>query len=258
MATSAVNRARSARSRVARMSAGRVARVVVMRDGPYEVHGAVPLAEQTIELNANGESWEWREGERFAVDETYRLCRCGATETPPFCDGSEQRIAFDGTETATHAPYVEEAEAFAGPQLTLTDLGRLCARARFCAAQGNVWNRVGEPDDESAELARRQVARCPSGRLALWRSELGGRLGDAVEPDLEPSIGLVEDPATEISGPIWVRGGIPVVSADGSPYETRNRVTLCRCGASRNKPFCDGSHIRAGFRARPVHETADR
>ena len=37
-------------------------------------------------------------------------------------------------------------------------------------------------------------------------------------------------------------------SADGTTYEIRNRVTLCRCGASQNKPFCDGSHWEVEFR----------
>jgi CDGSH-type Zn-finger protein len=49
-------------------------------------------------------------------------------------------------------------------------------------------------------------------------------------------------------GPLLVRGGIPVESEDGRPYEVRNRVTLCRCGHSRNKPFCDGTHDQIGFR----------
>jgi hypothetical protein len=57
-----------------------------------------------------------------------------------------------------------------------------------------------------------------------------------------PSLGLIEDTARHVSGPIWVRGGVPVVSADGQPYEIRNRVALCRCGRSANKPFCNGSH----------------
>nr|WP_246267868.1 CDGSH iron-sulfur domain-containing protein [Nonomuraea typhae] len=61
-------------------------------------------------------------------------------------------------------------------------------------------------------------------------------------------MGLVEDPVQGVSGPIWVRGGIAVTAADGTDYEVRNRVTLCRCGASRNKPFCDGSHAAIGFR----------
>jgi CDGSH-type Zn-finger protein len=51
----------------------------------------------------------------------------------------------------------------------------------------------------------------------------------------------------EPDGPLWVRGSVPVVSEDGTPYEVRPRQTLCRCGQSRNKPFCDGSHKRVGF-----------
>lgn len=60
-------------------------------------------------------------------------------------------------------------------------------------------------------------------------------------------IGVVEDPALGCSGPLWVRGGITVEAADGKPYEKRNRVTLCRCGASDNKPFCNGSHASMKF-----------
>jgi hypothetical protein len=71
--------------------------------------------------------------------------------------------------------------------------------------------------------------------------------GQAIEPKLEPSIGVIEDTAKGISGPLWARGGIPIFSADGEPYEVRNRVTLCRCGASKNKPFCDGTHAAIGF-----------
>ena len=68
--------------------------------------------------------------------------------------------------------------------------------------------------------------------------------GDVLEPEFEPSIGLVEDIQAGKMGPLWVRGGIPVESADGFTYEIRNRVTLCRCGKSSNKPFCDGKHLQ--------------
>ena len=74
--------------------------------------------------------------------------------------------------------------------------------------------------------------------------------GKAVEHQLPVSIGLVEDPEQQCSGPIWLRGGIAVISADGFEYEVRNRVTLCRCGQSRNKPFCDGTHASIKFRDR--------
>jgi CDGSH-type Zn-finger protein len=63
-----------------------------------------------------------------------------------------------------------------------------------------------------------------------------------VEPQLEKSIGLIEDPSKGVDGPFWVRGGIPVYSAEWELYEIRNRMTLCRCGKSANKPFCDSSH----------------
>ncbi len=68
------------------------------------------------------------------------------------------------------------------------------------------------------------------------------KTGAVVEPPFEPSIVLIEDPAVGVSGPIWVRGCIPVESATGGTYRVRNRVTLCRCGKSKNKPFCDSSH----------------
>ncbi len=64
-----------------------------------------------------------------------------------------------------------------------------------------------------------------------------------LEPEFKPGISLVEDPFRKASGPLWVKGGIPVKSSKGFRYEVRNRVTLCRCGRSGNKPFCDGSHL---------------
>ncbi len=60
-------------------------------------------------------------------------------------------------------------------------------------------------------------------------------------PDGTP-LALIEDPGIGVSGPIWVRGGVRIESAEGKIYEIRNRVTLCRCGKSKNKPFCDSAH----------------
>ncbi|WP_422015638.1 CDGSH iron-sulfur domain-containing protein [Roseateles sp.] len=57
----------------------------------------------------------------------------------------------------------------------------------------------------------------------------------------------MQDTAKGVSGPLWVRGGVEVVGADGGAYEVRNRVAPCRCGASANKPFCDGAHVASGF-----------
>ena len=53
------------------------------------------------------------------------------------------------------------------------------------------------------------------------------------------------------NGPLSVRGPFTLVDQDGNEYDIsgRKRVTLCRCGASATKPFCDGTHTRIGFEA---------
>jgi CDGSH-type Zn-finger protein len=217
--------------------------VTVTENGPYRVSGSIPIARQTIVADGEGNSIGWRQGQTFEAGESYALCRCGQSANKPFCDGSHARIGFDGTETASRQPYVQQAEAQEGPTLILTDAQPLCAFARFCDVAGQIWNLVEESGPEAAALTKQEAALCPSGRLVVWDRETKTPL----EPSFEPSIGIVEDPAQGVAGPIWVRGGIPVVAADGETYEVRNRVTLCRCGASSNKPFCDASHASIGF-----------
>jgi CDGSH-type Zn-finger protein len=219
------------------------ARIKVTRDGPYIVTGRVPLSEQIIVVDSGGDAVAWREGRRFPEQETYALCRCGRSGTMPFCDGTHARIGFKVVETASRAPYIEQARVIEGPGLKLTDAEALCASARFCKRAGGVHRltlRSSRP--EAKQLAIEESVLCPAGRLVAWTKE-----NDAIEPDLVPSIGLVEDPQAGVSGPTWVRGGIPIESADGTLWETRNRVTLCRCGRSANEPFCDGTHIEVRF-----------
>jgi CDGSH-type Zn-finger protein len=219
--------------------------VTVSENGPYLVVGDIPLAKQIIVADAEGGSEEWKEGPPIEHRATYALCRCGHSQSKPFCDGSHQKVGFDGTETASRAPYLDQAKVMNGPLHALTDAESLCAFARFCDPNGQVWNQVAATDDPQVrDNFIRQVNQCPSGRLVAWDRETGA----VIETELPVSIGLVEDPVQECSGPLWLRGGIPVISADGFQYEVRNRVTLCRCGQSKNKPFCDGAHAAVHFR----------
>jgi CDGSH-type Zn-finger protein len=214
-------------------------KIEVLKNGPYIVTGGLPLSEQWIATNTEGESLDYREGKKFPAQAQYALCRCGQSATRPFCDGTHGKVQFDGTETASHQPYLEQAEAIEGPTMRLTDQENLCAFARFCDPKGRIWNLVKQTDNpEARRLVEEQAGHCPGGRLVAWDRETG----KPIEPKFEPSLGLIEDTEKEVSGPIWARGGIPVVSADGKSYEIRNRVTLCRCGKSSNKPFCDGAH----------------
>jgi len=224
------------------------AKVQVTKNGPYGVSGNLPLAKEVIGTNGAGDSVKWEHGRKFPAAESYALCRCGHSGNKPFCDGTHEKIGFIGTETASRLPYAEQATMIRGSTMTLTDAESLCAFARFCDPNGSVWNLVNATDDPAAKKAFvHQTCECPSGRLVAWDNATG----EAIEPHYEPSIALVEDPVKECSGPIWLRGGVQVIAADGFLYEVRNRVTLCRCGASQNKPFCDGMHAQIGFRDDP-------
>jgi CDGSH-type Zn-finger protein len=220
-------------------------KVQIAKDGPYLVSGGLPLLTETIGTNREGDSVKWKPGAKFPPKATYALCRCGQSAQKPFCDGTHAKVGFDGSETASRESYRDQAKLIEGPTLSLTDAESLCAFARFCDPKGRIWNLVNRTDDPAARQDFVQEAGdCPSGRLVAWDNSTG----KPVEPKYEPSIALIEDPAKNCSGPVWLRGGIPVIGADGFRYEVRNRVTLCRCGASQNKPFCDGQHAAIGFR----------
>lgn len=219
-------------------------KIVVSKNGPYHVYGRIPLSVMTITSNEEGESWEWKEGKSFNTGSTYKLCRCGHSKHKPFCDDTHKTIAFDGEETASRRPFMRQAETYDGPVLTLEDSEVLCAYARYCHPGGKIWNLVGKSDSQAVDLATREATHCPSGRLVVQDN----KTRKDIEHELTPSIGVVEDPAIGCSGPLWVRGGIRIESESGVPYEGRNRVTLCRCGVSVNKPFCNGSHASVKFR----------
>lgn len=213
--------------------------IAIMNNGPYLVSGSIPVSLQMIKPDDEGGSTEWVEGKVFPTPAQYALCRCGASKKKPFCDGTHATIGFDGTETANRAPVMDQAERLDGPTMQLADARGLCASGRFCDPHGRVWNQVKHTDDPEVRTRFiQQVQNCPAGRLIA----IDKTTGQPLESTLPVSIGLVEDPLWGCSGPLWVRGGIPVIGADGHPYELRNRMTLCRCGRSKNKPFCDGAH----------------
>jgi CDGSH-type Zn-finger protein len=213
-------------------------KIQVTQNGPYLLSGTLPTQTVIIIVDENGIPIKWQHSTQFPLKKTCALCRCGNSKNKPYCDGTHAEIGFDGTETADNEPYLQKPEVIVGPQLTLIDFKELCASARFCHRDGGIWNLVTQPDSKARQTACEEAASCPSGRLIVKDNKTDA----VIEPTFAPSICLIEDPAVGVSGPIWVRGGILVQSATGKTYQTRNRVTLCRCGKSQNKPFCDSSH----------------
>src|SRR5664280_978631 len=214
-------------------------KIKVNKDGCYTVTGGIPLADQIMVPDSDGLSVSWKEGKHHPIKEDYDLCRCGHSKNKPFCDGTHGEIFFEGTETASRKSYMDQLEPkTSGAVMDLLDVVSLCADARFCDRAGGAWDNTRDSDNQKSKMiALQEVFDCPSGRLVLKDKD-----GNYLEPDFESSIGLVIDPVFNVKGPIWVRGRIPVEAADGTLYESRNRVTLCRCGRSTNKPFCDGKH----------------
>jgi len=220
--------------------------IKVTKDGPYIILGNIPLEGAEIVPDAENFLLAWKETGKIPTKENYSLCRCGKTKNPPFCDGSHTSAGFDGRVTSNNKPFDIKANEYSGAALTLLDAEEFCARAHFCTRASGTWDLVElSHDEDNKNMAIREVADCPSGRLVL----INKKTGREIEPPFEPSITLIEDTLTGTSGPLWVKGKIPIESSDGKIYELRNRVTLCRCGSSRNKPFCDGKHIDANFKA---------
>lgn len=214
------------------------AKIMVTKDGPYLITGGIPLLRMIIETDRYGDPHFWREVKQYPQRESYTLCRCGKSQNKPYCDGTHKLQGFNGTETANNEPYIENVKEYIGPELKLTDKKELCVHAGFCDRDAGTWNLTVHSDRPGfKEIAIEEVANCPSGRLVIWDKQ-----GNMIEPEYDPSIVITEYPDGS-SGPLWIRGKVQIESVDGIIYEKRNRVTLCNCGKSINKPFCDCSHF---------------
>jgi CDGSH-type Zn-finger protein len=221
-------------------------KIKVKKDGPYVVTGNLPLCKEYM-VSSTGQNYPdtWKKGDEYPRRETCALCRCGRSANPPYCDGTHAKVNFIGTETASRKNYADLAETTRGPGLDLTDAESLCAIACFChRAPGDTWEHAEKSDDPRLkQMAIEEAGNCPSGRLVAWEKISGKPL----EPAFEPAISVTEDVVQKVSGPLWVKGGVEIETSDGFNYEVRNRVTLCRCGRSANKPFCNGNHVRIKY-----------
>ncbi len=217
-------------------------KVVILPNGPYKVVGKLPLNRVKVIFDEEGIPVDYELAEEYPEKENQLLCRCGGSHHKPFCDGSHTHNGFIGEETADRSSYMQRARKVIGPNLILYDRRDLCISIGFCHLAGNTWSLTRNSDDpEKRELAVRTAQLCPSGRLVPCDKETG----KPIEQNRQPLISLIDDPRTKGSFPIWLRGGIPLQSQDGSFYETRFRVTLCTCGKSHSKPFCDGMHYNS-------------
>ncbi|MDH3705774.1 MAG: CDGSH iron-sulfur domain-containing protein [Acidimicrobiia bacterium] len=225
------------------MADGDAPSIRVRPNGPYVVSGPVNIRRKRIVKSEHGEPLTYVSSEPLdgfsAKKGNAVLCRCGASTNKPFCDATHMGVEWDSGEAATGS-YAERSRELGGTGITVRDDRSICVHAGFCGTRlTNIWKLTGDTDESTVRLqVINMVEKCPSGALTYRLDDTD----DDIEPGLPAEIAAIDD------GPLWVQGGIPVQTTDGEVIETRNRVTLCRCGASANKPLCDGSHTEAGFR----------
>ncbi len=223
-------------------------KIVVRKNGPYVVHGDVPLVRKSQVVSEHGEPLTWKKGASIKTSEAYTLCCCGQSSKKPFCDGTHARIDFDGTESADTGVTAERQVVYAGgTKIVVKRDYSLCMESGFCSNRiTDIQKMVPDTDDTQVRAqVMAMIERCPSGSFTYSIEE--GEVD--IEPDLPRQVAVTTEITSDgpIAGPLWVTGNIPIERADGQPLETRNRVTLCRCGLSSGKPLCDGTHRAMGI-----------
>jgi len=212
-------------------------RIQIVKNGPYKVTGGVPLVVAFIETDDENISQKWGRGKQYGDQDPYFLCRCGSSDSKPYCDGTHAKKGFKGNEVATRG--AGATKKYSGEKVDLLDEEGLCASMRFCDGAPRAWKAAVNSNIEgNREIAIREACNCAAGRLTAVDKD-----GRVHEPKLDQAISPIYDTAAGQRGPLWVKGGIAIEGADGQEYRIRNRVTLCRCGHSQNMPFCDTSHF---------------
>jgi CDGSH-type Zn-finger protein len=194
--------------------------ITVVRNGPYRVEGVKHIR------NSDGENLPYRP--------MTMLCRCGASERKPFCDGSHTRIGFVGDKDQSRTK--GQTNEYAGQQIVIVDNTDVCCRDRSCITELPQVFETCDPNAASPEEIINTIRKCPSGALTY---KIGGE--HCQDFGREPAMTIAKN------GPIRVVGGIDLNDETGSKPACKEHYTLCRCGGSRNKPFCDGTHEDIGF-----------
>ena len=195
-------------------------------NGPYLVRGLEILQDAR--------------GDRLEAKPVMALCRCGGSASKPFCDGTHQKNGFSGARLVDGS--TDRRESYAADKITIHDNRSICAHSAHCTdGLASVFKYRGEPwidpQGATAEAIIETVRRCPSGALSY---SLDGV--EAQTQTREPSITVTKD------GPYAIVGGVQLLEQAWGQGAATEHYTLCRCGGSKNKPFCDGAHASIGFK----------
>jgi CDGSH-type Zn-finger protein len=207
-------------------------RIACLPNGPYYLLNDLQAAPVPNLRRASGAA--------CATVRGVALCRCGGSKNKPFCDGTHGTSGFEDRNSAD--PARNRRDRYAGKRITIFDNRGICSHAGFCTEELKAVFRMGaepwiDPDGAAAEEIMATIRKCPSGALSYAIEGV-----EAQAPPRAPMVTVTEN------GPYAVTGGIGLADIPFGDGASTEHYTLCRCGASKNKPFCDGSHWDAGFR----------
>jgi len=201
------------------MSSDKKPSIIPAQDGPYVVNGRVKFANQKGPIEAK---------------DKMALCRCGKSADKPYCDGTHSKIGFSSAKLEGRVE--DKRDNYVGKNITIHDNRGICAHAGRCTdGLAAVFHLKEEPwihpDSASVDEIIKTIQKCPSGALSYSVDGVEHR-----DRPGEPSIFIAPN------GPYVVTGGPELLDTVRCEGASNEHFTLCRCGGSKNKPFCDGSH----------------
>jgi CDGSH-type Zn-finger protein len=215
------------------VEAGQSCAIQCIPNGPYVV--------------TNVEHLQNSRGEPMPARPQMALCRCGGSADKPFCDGTHARVGFTSHKEPDRVP--DRRDTYVGVQVTVFDNRGICAHSGFCTDNLAAVFHVGQepfvdPNGARMDAIVAAVKNCPSGALSYAID--GVECRDEVDRVREPAITVSKD------GPYRITGGIPLNDEQGNDAQraqgsSQEHYSLCRCGKSKNKPFCSGMHWYVDF-----------
>ena len=213
-------------------------KILLLPNGPYYLLN--DMEPKVVENLQNSE------GQPLSTLRGVALCRCGASKNKPFCDGTHGTIGFSSeNKTQDNSPIIKDKRKnYVGKEITIHDNRKICSHAAECVNNlpsvfkfnARPWI---NPDAADKQQIINTIKKCPSGAL--------GYSIDEVEYKDQERMSMV---TVSKDGPYTITGVIDLIGDNIQFAEgfSKEHYTLCRCGASNNKPFCDGMHITINFK----------
>ena len=198
--------------------------IKAVQDGPYIVKDLQNFSNQKGAIECK---------------ESIGLCRCGQSANKPYCDGTHKNIGFSSENQSDSTR--DRLDNYPAKGITIHDNRGICAHAGYCTdGLPSVFRQredpFVDPDGASIEEIIDIINQCPSGALSY-----------SIEDESDTRI--ITDASIFIApnGPYVVKGKAVLLDTAKGKGASESHCTLCRCGASKNKPFCDGSHWDINF-----------